>query len=162
MVIGSAAVCTAYFLNQPVNVAGPSSLSLHERAGQLTINWNPIVTAHGGTLEIVDGPRRTTVTIAEPLAGVTYAADSADVQIRLTPVGAGQVETARYLVQEQPLAMLDSQFSTALAEAYALHTVILRQDKQITNLESSARALAKRTQTRPRPRPAPTVTRWWR
>lgn len=176
VIMGAAVTCAVYFLNQPDSEGDPPSLSLHVKAGQLTITWSPAVTAQGATLEIVDGRRRTTVPVAEPLAGVTYAADGADVQIRLTPSGAGEVETARYLVQELPFARLQAQFDGTLAEAYALHTAMRRQDNRISDLEASARALTLRTRIhshsrprshpRPRPRPqprqTPVVTRWWR
>jgi len=168
VIMGAALTWAAYFLNQTNNIGSASSLSLHEKAGQLTIAWSPVVAARGAKLEILDGGHQMTLSVARPLAGITYAADSNDVQIRLTPAGDGQVETARYLVQEQPLAILQAQFAAALAEAYALHTTIVREDERIAHLESSARALDQRTQIRsqpvPRPRAhqTPVVTRWWR
>jgi hypothetical protein len=149
----------------------PMALSLHESAGQLRIGWSPTAAARGAKLEILDGALRTTLFVTAPLADVTYAARTADVQVRLTSAGAdGQTAIARFVVREVSAAELTAQFGAVLAEAQALQRAIWRSNRQLTDLEAAAQELTRPKQTRPAVRDKklrrrdkkPLQTRWWR
>lgn len=148
----------------------PMALSLHESAGQLRIGWSPTAAARGAKLEILDGALRTTLFVSAPLADVTYAARTADVQVRLTSAGDGQTEIARFVVREVSAAELTAQFGAVLAEAQALQRAVWRSNRQLTELEAAAEELTRPEQTRPAVRDKklrrrdkkPLETRWWR
>jgi hypothetical protein len=137
--------CTSiagYAYRRPHAPQVPLALSLRETAGQLRIHWSRAAADQGATLEILDGPHRTTVLVNSPLFTVTYAAQTDDVRVRLTSGGAnGEAEVTHSLVSSPSLAILDWQFATLEAAANSLQSAIRAQDLRLAALESAAQGL---------------------
>ena len=91
----------------------PLSLSIREDAGQLRISF----TRSEGQLEITDGRATRVVQVDPSTTHLTYAPQSADVQIRLT--SGGRIETARY-VGIDPAAKLRAEIDALELEANTL------------------------------------------
>lgn len=140
----------AFALDQVLPRPVPLALSLHESVGQLRIAWNPLAAAHGATLQILDGGRQTTLMVAAPLADITYAAETADVQVRLTTSDDGRMEIARYLVQVPTAAEVAAQFTAVFAEAHSIRRAIRRENLRISMIQSAAKRLSGRTRAAPK------------
>jgi hypothetical protein len=80
VLLGGPVIALAYL--QP-RIETPLELSLRETQGQLVVSWDPAALPTGGHLEISEGDLRKVVQLAAHDAGVTYIAESGDVEIRL-------------------------------------------------------------------------------
>jgi len=179
LVAALASAGLGFTFDQALARPAPLSLSLREKGGQLHIGWSLKAATHGARLEILDGRQQTNVLVLAPLADVTYAPHSGDVEVRLSSFGEDRTEIARFLVREPTARELKTQFSAALAEARALQAVIERQDRRVSRLERAARGLKTQVENPParrvarrrarraapriasRPRPRREMS-WWR
>lgn len=170
VVTSSVIASVGYAFDQTLTGPVPLALSLHENAGELQIRWCPSAAAQGAKLEILDGRQQTVLFVTAPLADVTYAVRSADVQVRLTPAGSDRrrTEIVRFVVREPSAVELKAQLSTVLAEAHALQLALRRQNRWISELESDTRSLMLQAEDlspapRVRDRRATSLeTKWWR
>ncbi len=102
------ALTAAWALRQP-----PLAISIREDAGQLRI----LFTRSNGLIEITDGSTARSVPVNRSTTSLTYAPQSADVQIRLT--SGRRVETARYVAADR-IAQLRAQIDSLETEAIVL------------------------------------------
>jgi hypothetical protein len=82
LVLALPAMALAYL--QPHVALPPIEMSVRENNGQLVIAWDPNALAKGGHLNIDEGDLHTSIPLAAFGSGVTYLAQSSDVQVRLT------------------------------------------------------------------------------
>jgi hypothetical protein len=163
---GLAVAFLVFALTRTLKPQVPLALSLRENSGLLHIGWSRDAASRGATLQILDGSQQMTLFVTAPLAHITYAARTADVQVRLTPYGKeGRIEIARYLVREPSLADVLAQFKAALADAHQLQSTLWAQSRRLSTIESGARILSayksgshKSSQARPKN----AETMWWR
>jgi hypothetical protein len=157
---GLASAGLALTFGRAVAWNAPLSLSVHEIAGQLRIGWSRNAVARGATLEILDGGRQTIMFVSSTLADVTYAARTADVQVRLTRSNAdSRTEIARFLVAEPSITEMKARFASVFAEAQSLQAAMRLQSYRISNLESAAKELDRRSTGNTGRR---TEATWWR
>jgi hypothetical protein len=152
----------AFVYGQTLSQTVPLALTLREDAGQVRIAWNPSAAAGGAKLEILDGGNHTTVFVGPPLADVTYAARSGDVQVRLTASTDGRMEIARFLVREPSPTELAAEFAVVFAKAHSARRTIWRENEDIDDLEEAAREIDSSTSRPEVKRVPPRETMWWR
>ncbi|MEI9812762.1 MAG: hypothetical protein WDO18_08855 [Acidobacteriota bacterium] len=90
---------TALTYLQPRMTLPPIEMSLRETNGQLLIAWDPKMLPDGGHLNISEGDMQTSLPLGKYGSGITYMAQSGDVEIRLTAgqrTGAVHWRSARY------------------------------------------------------------------
>ncbi len=82
-----AAPAMAYAYLEPRMRMLPIEMSVHESNGQLMIAWDPAILAQGGHLRISEGDIQTSILLAAFGSGITYLAQTDDVEVRLTAGG---------------------------------------------------------------------------
>ena len=82
VVLAGPAIAFAYL--QPRMIMPPIEMSVTESNGQLVIAWDPGALTQGGHLNISEGDMLTSIPLAAYGSGITYLAQTRDVEMRLT------------------------------------------------------------------------------
>lgn len=116
-----------YFI--PRHPERPLAVTLQEDSGQLRISWSIPTKA---TLSILDGGRRTAVSVARDLSSLTYARSSGDVTVE---IGAAQARFVGARVPPKEIERERSNLETLASKIAALRAVGVAGEVRIAELE---------------------------